>query len=163
MSLQLRSTAAGFKSTDLWQFDEDVPAALQGFDEDEIHDLIENFQQDEIVKEALYKGVDLRHYARQIDKELEEMEGSAVMDCRFYATFLQRCAFLYILVDVREADGVAELYDDISGCEKILEEMKSMLEVSERLEGSVMLHEDVDSRHALAMVPNRGFNVTLGA
>lgn len=43
-------------------------------DFDEVDDDLEKFQADEIIKEALQKGVDLRNYAREIDGQLNGME-----------------------------------------------------------------------------------------
>ena len=43
---------------------------FNGIDED-----LEQFQQDDIVRQALLQGVDLRGYARDIDLELREVRG----------------------------------------------------------------------------------------
>lgn len=44
---------------------------FSGIDED-----LEQFQQDDIVRQALLQGVDLRGYARDIDLELREVRSS---------------------------------------------------------------------------------------
>lgn len=77
---------------------------------DAIDEDLEDFQQDEIVKEALEKGVDLRHYSRQIDKDLFAAEVASIADY------------------VAEADGIAALHTQITECESILETMQAMLE-----------------------------------
>lgn len=53
---------------------------FSGIDED-----LEQFQQDDIVRQALLQGVDLRGYARDIDLELREVIG---MDELFICAFL---------------------------------------------------------------------------
>ncbi|CAN0495554.1 unnamed protein product [Laminaria digitata] len=48
---------------------------FNGIDED-----LEQFQQDDIVRQALLQGVDLRGYARDIDLELREVELDSVQE-----------------------------------------------------------------------------------
>ncbi len=38
--------------------------------------------EDEFVKEALNKGLDLRKYSKEIEKELTNMEKSSIKDCK---------------------------------------------------------------------------------
>jgi hypothetical protein len=115
-------------------------------------DDLAKFQQDAIVKEALQKGVDLRHYSRQIEYELRKIEGECVQDCEspvsrsfcpclslscsirvpcslFSAAIAQlspkRC--LIRLADVKESDELAFLHTQIKHCDTILETMEKML------------------------------------
>ena len=48
---------------------------FSGIDED-----LEQFQQDDIVRQALLQGVDLRGYARDIDLELREVNDVGSLD-----------------------------------------------------------------------------------
>ena len=41
---------------------------------DEIDDDLERFQEDEMVQQALHRGVDLKKYGRELEKELREVE-----------------------------------------------------------------------------------------
>lgn len=40
---------------------------------DEIDDDLERFQEDEMVQQALHRGVDLKKYGRDLEKELKEV------------------------------------------------------------------------------------------
>jgi len=42
------------------------------------------FEQDELVKDALQQGVDLRIYSKQVDHELRQMEMLSIADCKYY-------------------------------------------------------------------------------
>ncbi|XP_076824718.1 vacuolar protein sorting-associated protein 52 homolog isoform X1 [Clavelina lepadiformis] len=65
--------------------------------------------EDELVKEALESGVDLRQYAKQIAKELQKVECDSVKDY------------------VAESKHIACLHTQIGECDNILEHMESML------------------------------------
>lgn len=41
------------------------------------------FEQDELVKDALQRGVDLRVYSKQVDHELRQMEMLSIADCKY--------------------------------------------------------------------------------
>lgn len=45
-------------------------------------DRISAFQEDEFVKDALEKGMDLRQYARQVASEMQEMQSEHENDCK---------------------------------------------------------------------------------
>ncbi|CAM9123350.1 unnamed protein product, partial [Sphacelaria rigidula] len=77
---------------------------FSGIDED-----LEQFQQDDIVRQALLQGVDLRGYARDIDLELREVELDSV---REYAA---------------QSEEVLALHKQIQGCDAILARMQEML------------------------------------
>ncbi|CBN77348.1 conserved unknown protein [Ectocarpus siliculosus] len=77
---------------------------FSGIDED-----LEQFQQDDIVREALRDGVDLRGYARDIDLELREVEHNSVEGYK-----------------VQSAE-VLSLHQQIQGCDAILARMQEML------------------------------------
>lgn len=67
------------------------------------------FAQDEVVREALARGVDLRLYARQVEGELRAMEALSIRDY------------------VGQADAVAALFEQICHCESVLGGMQGML------------------------------------
>jgi len=76
---------------------------------DEVDEDLNKFQQDEVVKEALQKGVDLRHYSRQIERQLKTAE----YDC--------------INTYMEQGEELATLYSQIKSCDGILATMQSML------------------------------------
>eukprot|EP00041_Stephanoeca_diplocostata_P036773 m.1355056 g.1355056 ORF g.1355056 m.1355056 type:complete len:700 (-) comp24932_c0_seq37:2552-4651(-) len=65
--------------------------------------------EDEIVKEALDKGLDLRVYSRQIEDQLRSVEQSSVADY------------------IKESKKMADLHVQIQSCDAILERMEEML------------------------------------
>jgi len=65
--------------------------------------------EDEIVKEALDKGLDLRVYSRQIESQLHEIERASVHDY------------------VQESPHMAALHSKIQSCDGVLERMEAML------------------------------------
>jgi hypothetical protein len=75
-----------------------------------IDDDLSNFAQDEVIREALSSGIDLRMYSRQVDSELRHMEMLSIEDY------------------VNEADAIAELFEQINSCEGVLTDMQSMLD-----------------------------------
>lgn len=77
---------------------------FNGIDED-----LEQFQQDDIVRQALLQGVDLRGYARDIDLELREVELDSVQEY------------------VAQSGEVLALHQQIQGCDAILARMQEML------------------------------------
>ncbi|CAM9962480.1 unnamed protein product [Ascophyllum nodosum] len=77
---------------------------FSGIDED-----LEQFQQDDIVRQALLQGVDLRGYARDIDLELREIESDSVQE---YGA---------------QSGEVVALHQQIQGCDAILARMQEML------------------------------------
>lgn len=70
---------------------------------------LQKFASDEVIREALSRGVDLRVYSRQVDAELRHMEMLSIEDY------------------VKEADAIAELFEQIVSCESILNDMQAML------------------------------------
>ena len=49
-----------------------------------VEDRISAFQEDEFVKDALEKGMDLRQYARQVENEMQELQSEHENDCKLY-------------------------------------------------------------------------------
>mmetsp|Transcript_14715 Transcript_14715/g.41855 ORF Transcript_14715/g.41855 Transcript_14715/m.41855 type:complete len:710 (-) Transcript_14715:231-2360(-) len=88
---------------------ESLDITNEEIDFDELDDLIEKFQQDERVKEALLKGVDMRDYGKQIDGQLKDEQAAAVQD--------------YILV----TEDLLRLHSEITGCDEILSRMEKLL------------------------------------
>jgi len=48
------------------------------------------FQEDERVQEALEKGIDMRQYTRQIERDLRDLERQSIDDCTHLARSLRR-------------------------------------------------------------------------
>ena len=71
--------------------------------------LPEQFGQDESLKEVLELGTDLREYSQEIEKQLAEVSKNSV---RAY---------------IKESENIAKLHNQIGSCDKILENMESML------------------------------------
>lgn len=82
---------------------------LEEIDFDELDDYLELFQQDDVIKEALSKGVDLRQYAQQIDRDLRAAEIDSVSQ--------------YVL----KSTDIVELHDQVQECDNILARMQEML------------------------------------
>lgn len=76
-------------------------------DEVDVH--IQQNLEDDIVKEALNKGVDLRQYSKEIEKELLQVENASVQDY------------------IKESKNIASLHGQIAACDTILERMEEML------------------------------------
>ncbi|CAB3981273.1 Hypothetical predicted protein [Paramuricea clavata] len=76
---------------------------------DEVNEHIQANLEDELVKEALEKGVDLRQYSKQIEADLHNVENSSIGDY------------------IKESDNIASLHKQIAACDTILERMEDML------------------------------------
>ncbi|GFR95861.1 vacuolar protein sorting-associated protein 52-like protein [Elysia marginata] len=78
-----------FTSDDFW------------LDEVDVH--IQENLEDDIVKEALNKGVDLRQYSKEIEQDLLKVENESVQDY------------------IKESQNIASLHKQIAACDTILE------------------------------------------
>lgn len=76
---------------------------------DEVDVNIQKNLEDDIVKEAMKTGVDLRQYSKQIEKELLEVENASIKDY------------------IKESQNISSLHKQISACDTILERMEEML------------------------------------
>ena len=76
---------------------------------DEIGADLDRFQSDPIVKSALERGVDLRQYSRQIDRDLQAAEKDSVTDY------------------LGQVEHLAKLNKEINTCDGALEKMQTML------------------------------------
>nr|KAG5710557.1 hypothetical protein BaRGS_013203 [Batillaria attramentaria] len=76
---------------------------------DEVDVSIQQNLEDDIVKEALNQGVDLRQYSKEIERELLEVENASVQDY------------------IKESQNIASLHGQIAACDTILERMEQML------------------------------------
>ena len=76
------------------------------FDDDES---INDHLQDDIVKEAMESGQDLRDYSKQIETELVACEQVSIQDY------------------ISQAGNIAQLHSQISSCDGILERMENLL------------------------------------
>eukprot|EP00941_MAST-03F_sp_MAST-3F-sp1_P004104 g4104.t1 len=86
-----------------------VPFDLARFDE--MNEDLSRFQNNEMVKEALAREVDLREYNRSIESELVVLEKSSEADY------------------MEAAPGVVRLWDQISECDSVLKNMESVLNI----------------------------------
>uniref|UniRef100_A0A671PSY4 Vacuolar protein sorting-associated protein 52 homolog n=1 Tax=Sinocyclocheilus anshuiensis TaxID=1608454 RepID=A0A671PSY4_9TELE len=76
-------------------------------DEVDIH--IQANLEDDLVKEALKTGVDLRQYSKQVETELQRIEQASIKDY------------------IKESQNIASLHNQITACDSILERMEGML------------------------------------
>ncbi|KAJ3105840.1 Vacuolar protein sorting-associated protein 52 [Phlyctochytrium planicorne] len=76
---------------------------------DEVDDRISEFQEDDLVKEAFSKGVDLRKYAREVDDELKDLEKNHVQDY------------------VHSSQQLSDLLAQIKSCDALLGKMETLL------------------------------------
>ncbi|KAI1902344.1 hypothetical protein AGOR_G00043800 [Albula goreensis] len=76
-------------------------------DEVDIH--IQANLEDDLVKEALKTGVDLRQYSKQVETELQHIEQASIKDY------------------IKESQNIASLHNQITACDSILERMEEML------------------------------------
>ncbi|XP_067111863.1 vacuolar protein sorting-associated protein 52 homolog [Osmerus mordax] len=76
-------------------------------DEVDIH--IQANLEDDLVKEALKTGVDLRQYSKQVQAELQRIEQASIKDY------------------IKESQNIASLHNQITACDSILERMEGML------------------------------------
>ncbi|KAM9384766.1 vacuolar protein sorting-associated protein 52 homolog isoform 1-T2 [Pholidichthys leucotaenia] len=76
-------------------------------DEVDIH--IQANLEDDLVKEALRTGVDLRQYSKQVEAELQRIEQASIRDY------------------IKESQNIALLHNQITACDSILERMEGML------------------------------------
>ncbi|KAJ3216643.1 Vacuolar protein sorting-associated protein 52 [Dinochytrium kinnereticum] len=73
-------------------------------------DRISEFQEDDLVKEAFSKGVDLRKYAKDVDDELKDLEKSHIQDY------------------VQTRHDLGDLLTQLKSCDSLLGNMESLLE-----------------------------------
>ncbi|XP_028256250.1 vacuolar protein sorting-associated protein 52 homolog isoform X1 [Parambassis ranga] len=76
-------------------------------DEVDVH--IQANLEDDLVKEALKTGVDLRQYSKQVEAELQRIEQASIKDY------------------IKESQNIALLHNQITACDSILERMEGML------------------------------------
>jgi vacuolar protein sorting-associated protein 52 len=86
---------------------------------DEIDQDLKRFQEDVMVQKSLSRGVDLRQYARETEKELHALTQDSISDY------------------VEQIDEVALLNDDIDICDKTLERMQQMLQTFQSRLGGI--------------------------
>ncbi|XP_013412635.1 vacuolar protein sorting-associated protein 52 homolog isoform X2 [Lingula anatina] len=77
---------------------------------DEVDFHIQQNLEDDIVREALKTGVDLRQYSKQVEQELLEVENASIQDY------------------IKESQNIASLHTQITACDSILETMEQMLQ-----------------------------------
>ncbi|XP_076353464.1 vacuolar protein sorting 52 isoform X4 [Tachypleus tridentatus] len=89
----------------------------QTLEEVDVH--IQENLEDDIIKEALKSGMDLRQYSRQVEKELKEVENASIQDY------------------IQESQNIASLHNQIAACDGILERMEQMLRTFQEDLGSI--------------------------
>jgi len=88
---------------------ENLDITNQDIDFNEIEDMMSTLQHDPRVRDVLLKEVDMREYSRQIENELRQVERESVEDY------------------VASASALADLHQQIVGCDEILERMEKLL------------------------------------
>jgi len=88
----------------------DDDLAAEEFDLEAIEEDLQRFRKDDKVKDALGQGVDLRQYARQIDADLRALQSGSIPGF------------------IEEAPTSAELYEQLTECDGILESMETILQ-----------------------------------
>jgi len=76
---------------------------------DQLDDFIQSNLEDSHVKEVLNKGLDIRHYSKEIEHELRTVENHSIKDY------------------IKESKNIASLHQQIKACDGILETMEQML------------------------------------
>lgn len=76
---------------------------------DEVDEHIQKNLEDEVVQDALKKGTDLRTYAKEVERELLDVENASIQDY------------------IKESGNIASLHKQIAACDTILERMEEML------------------------------------
>ena len=89
----------------------DLNFTTEEIDFSEVDDDLIKFQEDDVVQEALNKGVDLRNYSRQLEGELVQAQ--------------DECVDAYI----EDVEGLAALHGEIQSCDMILERMQNMYDL----------------------------------
>lgn len=89
--------------------DQEIPGFDLEFDLTTIEEDLARFQEDEVVRDALARGVDLRSYSRQIDGDLRALQASSIPEF------------------VLEAPVTAELYRELTACDEVLASMETVL------------------------------------
>ena len=100
----------------------------------ELDDDLESYQNEELVKQALAKGLDLRQCSRRLDDDLRKIEKASIQD---YA---------------KESDNLSTLQSHINVCDGILSSLESMLTsfqgsigtISEGIESTLALSDTID-------------------
>ncbi|XP_029591392.1 vacuolar protein sorting-associated protein 52 homolog isoform X3 [Salmo trutta] len=87
----------------------DLDLTTNEFILDEVDIYIQANLEDDLVKEALKTGVDLRHYSKQVEGELQRIEQASIKDY------------------IKESQNIASLHNQITACDSILERMEGML------------------------------------
>ncbi|XP_051632223.1 vacuolar protein sorting-associated protein 52 homolog isoform X2 [Manacus candei] len=82
---------------------------LEGAELEEVDVHIQENLEDALVQEALRTGVDLLQYSRHVELELQEVERASIQDY------------------IKESENIAELHNQITACDAILERMEQML------------------------------------
>ncbi|XP_071948062.1 vacuolar protein sorting-associated protein 52 homolog [Antedon mediterranea] len=88
---------------------------------------------DDLVKQALQEGVDLRQYSKQIEAELQQVENESIQDY------------------IKESKNIASLHNQITACDTILERMEDMLSGFQSALGSISLEIQNLQEQSIAM------------
>ncbi|XP_011478987.1 vacuolar protein sorting-associated protein 52 homolog isoform X2 [Oryzias latipes] len=105
MSYLQNETDGDFPTLNLGELDLTTDEFI--LDEVDVH--IQANLEDDLVKEALKTGVDLRQYSKQVETELQRIEQASIKDY------------------IKESQNIALLHNQITACDSILERMEGML------------------------------------
>lgn len=107
--LNIGDLQEGFNNEEL--IDIQLDKVIMGEDDflDDVNEHIQENLEDDLVKEALEKGEDLRLYAKKIEDDLKKVENASIKDY------------------IQESDRIAKLHKQIGTCDNVLESMESML------------------------------------
>eukprot|EP01041_Mallomonas_annulata_P001396 gene1396-2688_t len=89
---------------------ENLNITSESIDFDEIDEDLERFQEDEMVKQALHRGVDLRKYGHELEKQLKEAENDSILQY------------------MENSQQVTELHKQMQDCDAVLARMQEMLQ-----------------------------------
>lgn len=82
----------------------------EAIDFDEIDEDLDRFQEDEMVKQALHRGVDLKKYGHDLEKQLKEAESDSIGQY------------------MNNSEQVSELHKQMQDCDAVLARMQEMLQ-----------------------------------
>jgi vacuolar protein sorting-associated protein 52 len=104
------STSSQFLQNEEFNLDlESLNLTSEEIDFDEIDDDLERFQEDEMVQQALQRGIDLRKYALELSLQLKEAETETVTQY------------------MENNDEVSQLHQQMEECDAVLGRMQEML------------------------------------
>jgi hypothetical protein len=74
---------------------------------------LNRFQEDGLVKDALSKGIDLREYAKQVDKDLSSLEYAHIQDCKLMIASISAKPTKTFVIDENQSETLQSLNNQI--------------------------------------------------